>query len=389
MRNVILFIFALCIVWSCEDPAQTGDATEITNKSAILSGRVVVAGEKNLATEGGVFISETEGIFPGTTPRIGATSFDRDNNFKISVDELEEGTTYYYCTYLLHKGKIKMGEIKSFTTKITPKAEIDRIVYSSYIKKGAQRTIGIITDSDCEISVDSVDPDIASGIVQDNNKLVVSGHSEGLANFVIHFPETEAYMGHEDINLKLYIYNGEILADLGLSDLWAKCNIGATKPEEFGDLYAWGEITSKDVFTRESYSARLLDKYYVAGAWATYGKQVLDNEDDVAHVKLGGTWRMPTKEEWEKLSKDCQWWETKYNGIYGYLVISRSNNNSIFLPYAGYRENSSCNDYDGYYYWSSSLDENDYSCGMYFGNGVDCNNSKYRYYGMPIRAVCE
>lgn len=338
MRNVILFIFALCIVWSCEDPAQTGDATEITNKSAILSGRVVVAGEKNLATEGGVFISETEGIFPGTTPRIGATSFDRDNNFKISVDELEEGTTYYYCTYLLHKGKIKMGEIKSFTTKITPKAEIDRIVYSSYIKKGAQRTIGIITDSDCEISVDSVDPDIASGIVQDNNKLVVSGHSEGLANFVIHFPETEAYMGHEDINLKLYIYNGEILADLGLSDLWAKCNIGATKPEEFGDLYAWGEITSKDVFTRESYSARLLDKYYVAGAWATYGKQVLDNEDDVAHVKLGDHWNIPYSSDWEHLADDCNWSWVTINGIQGYKITGKNPDISddwIFLPAAG------------------------------------------------------
>ena len=175
----------------------------------------------------------------------------------------------------------------------------------------------------------------------------------------------------------------ESVADMGTGVKWARCNIGASSPEEFGDYYAWGETKTKDVYSKETYT------YYNNGKYVDLGKDISGTAFDVAHVKLGGTWRMPTKEEWEKLSKDCQWWETKYNGIYGYLVISRSNNNSIFLPYAGYRENSSCNDYDGYYYWSSSLDENDYSCGMYFGNGVDCNNSKYRYYGMPIRAVCE
>ena len=338
MRNVILFIFALCIVWSCEDPAQTGDATEITNKSAILSGRVVVSGEKTLATEGGVFISETEGIFPSTTPYIEATSFDRDNNFTITIDELKEGTTYYYCTYLRHKGKIKMGEIKSFTTKIKPDAQIDREVFSSYVKKGAQRTIGIITDSDCEISVDSADPDIASGIVQDNNKLVVSGHSEGLANFVIHFPETEAYMGHEDINLKLCVYNGEILADLGVTCLWAKCNLGATKPEEYGDFYAWGELAPKDDYTSESYSKSLLDEYYCAGAWATYGKQKLDAKDDVAHVKLGDYWSIPHQTNWFDLERFCDWSWTTINGIQGYKITSKNpeiTDDWIFLPAAG------------------------------------------------------
>ena len=37
--------------------------------------------------------------------------------------------------------------------------------------------------------------------------------------------------------------------DLGLSVKWATCNIGATKPEEYGDYYAWGELNPKNDYS--------------------------------------------------------------------------------------------------------------------------------------------
>ncbi len=83
---------------------------------------------------------------------------------------------------------------------------------------------------------------------------------------------------------------------------------------------------------------------------------VLDMSDDVARVKLGGNWRMPTVEEWAALRSKCIWSRTIQNGVYGYKVSNPKTGNSIFLPAAGGRKGKRLNgtNYDGGY-WSSSL----------------------------------
>ena len=107
-------------------------------------------------------------------------------------------------------------------------------------------------------------------------------------------------------------YNGYAYVDLGLSVKWATCNLGATKPEEYGDYYAWGETETK---TKTDYNwstyrwrkgaSGKLTKYCPSnksGYWAGYGspdgKTSLDLSDDVANIKLGGKWRLPTDAEW-------------------------------------------------------------------------------------------
>ena len=44
--------------------------------------------------------------------------------------------------------------------------------------------------------------------------------------------------------------NGHEYVDLGLPSgtLWATCNVGASKPEDYGDYFAWGETKKKDVY---------------------------------------------------------------------------------------------------------------------------------------------
>ena len=132
--------------------------------------------------------------------------------------------------------------------------------------------------------------------------------------------------------------------DLGLSVLWATCNLGTSgfvsSPEEYGAYYAWGETGTKSNYSWETYkwcngSSTTLTKY---NTYSNYGivdnKTELDPADDVAHVKLGGKWRMPTEEEWTELRTKCVWKET-YNfngsGIFG-EVVTAPNGNSIFLP---------------------------------------------------------
>ena len=187
---------------------------------------------------------------------------------------------------------------------------------------------------------------------------------------------------------------------------WAECNLGASKPEEYGDYYAWGETETKSNYSWSTYKwangdSWKLTKYcptdktdYWDGTGSPDGKEVLDPEDDVAHVKLGGKWRMPTDAEWTALrnSNNCAWTWTAQNGVNGYLVTSKKNGNSIFLPAAGFR-------YDTYlssasangYYWYSSL-STEYPVDAWFVNFYwreVYRDRNYRYYGFSVRPVTE
>jgi TonB family protein len=163
-------------------------------------------------------------------------------------------------------------------------------------------------------------------------------------------------------NTNTYI-NGHEYVDLGLSSgtKWATCNVGASKPEESGGYYAWGETEEKDDYTWETYKWCEGDEYsmtkYCTDSY--YGKidnkTVLEPQDDVAHVKWGGTWRMPTNEEIDELLKECTWEWTNRRGVDGYRVIG-PNGKSIFLPFAGCCPGSETFSRGSFgYYWSSSL----------------------------------
>ncbi|MBO5181813.1 MAG: hypothetical protein J6B92_08000 [Paraprevotella sp.] len=194
--------------------------------------------------------------------------------------------------------------------------------------------------------------------------------------------------------------NGHEAIDLGLSVKWATCNVGANTPEEYGGYYAWGETEVKDYYDWNTYkygngSSCPLTKYCTDSSSGTVdNKIVLDPEDDVVHVKWGGSWRMPTASEINELLNNCSWTWTVQNGVNGYVVTSESNGNSIFLPAAGWCWDGNVGGSgSGGNYWSASLDEsNSYSSsayGLYFGNGYrDLYNSS-RYVGFSVRPVTE
>ena len=158
--------------------------------------------------------------------------------------------------------------------------------------------------------------------------------------------------------------NGHTYVDLGLPSgtLWATCNVGASSPEEYGDYYAWGETETKSTYDWNTYkwckgSENTLTKYCTSSSYSTVdNKKVLESSDDVAHVKWGGSWRMPTDAEMTELRENCTWTWTTQGGKNGYKVTSKKKGNSIFLPAAGYRDDSSLdNAGSSGYYWSSSL----------------------------------
>ncbi len=124
-------------------------------------------------------------------------------------------------------------------------------------------------------------------------------------------------------------------------------------------------------------------------------KTVLDPEDDVAHVKLGGKWRMPTDAEWAELrnTNNCDWLWTTINGVNGRLVTSKKTGNSIFLPAAGYRNGDNLNRAGSNgRYWSSTLNMDfpyrAWYVGFYSGD-VGRGDNNYRFHGQSVRPVSE
>lgn len=203
--------------------------------------------------------------------------------------------------------------------------------------------------------------------------------------------------------------------DLGLSVCWATCNLGASKPEDYGGYYQWAglqDVTDTDIYLNwyncpyhigSSFGSGW-KKYVPSGTssyWSGTGspdnKTVLDQEDDVAHVKLGGKWRMPTKEEWNELrnTANCSWTWTTINGIEGYKVQSKKTgctDNWIFLPAAGYRDGDDDDRVGSYgYYWSSSLNTGyPYRAhNMRFNSDDVRTNNDLRYRGQSVRPVSE
>ncbi len=197
------------------------------------------------------------------------------------------------------------------------------------------------------------------------------------------------------------IENGYEWVDLGLPSgiKWASCNVGAEKPEDYGNYYAWGEVLPKEDYSWITYKYangdyNKLTKYCNDASKGDNGftdnKTTLEPEDDAAHVNWGSNWRMPTDAEWQELQDNCTWTWTTQNGINGYQVTSQKNSNSIFLPAAGYRNDASLYDVGYGVYWSSSLDEGYPFVAWYlyfFSDYVDMN-SRDRHYGLSVRPVC-
>lgn len=182
--------------------------------------------------------------------------------------------------------------------------------------------------------------------------------------------------------------SGEPVAiDLGLPSgtLWASFNVGATKPEEAGGFYAWGETSVKGEYTKENY------KYYDTTAKKNIyiGDNISGTQYDVAHLVWGQGWRMPTKADFEELHDSCFWTWTTVNGVSGYEVSSY-NGNSIFLPAAGKQYETSISD-EGVcgYYWTGTVRENSllYSWAMYFRNGRPIMDYCNRFTGYCVRPV--
>lgn len=154
--------------------------------------------------------------------------------------------------------------------------------------------------------------------------------------------------------------------DLGLPSgtKWACCNVGASTPEGYGGHYAWGETKEKKVYDWNTY-------IHWDGSKKTFhnlGRDIAGTKYDVAHVKWGGGWHMPTLAQIKELLDNTTSEWTSEKGVAG-RKFTGSNGGTIFLPAAGKRWGSGLGSagYSGDY-WSSTLNEGNenYACHLYF-----------------------
>lgn len=213
--------------------------------------------------------------------------------------------------------------------------------------------------------------------------------------------------------------------DLGLSVNWATCNVGAEKPEEYGDYYAWGETAPyyvknagtddelqwrkgkeagydwKSYFDIKTIEPTDYDDIVTFWYYNTQEKKVIEYYHDAATTNWGGEWRMPRQAEFEELINpdNCTWTWTTMNGVNGYRVTSKKpgyEGNSIFLPAAGGYSGTDSKLRDAYgWYWSGSIDDKTsdkstnfaYILCFYSDTRFVYVNSAVRCDGHPVRPV--
>ena len=181
-------------------------------------------------------------------------------------------------------------------------------------------------------------------------------------------------------------------------------NVGASKPEDYGLYFAWGETVG---YSSDANDGRSFDwasykwcngtydtqtKYCTDSSYGTVdNKTTLDLEDDAAYVNWGSNWRMPTIAEIQELFDNTTSEWTTVNGVNGRKFTSKSNGNAVFLPAAGYRNGSGLyyqSTYGGY--WSASLNESNpyYALRLYFySEDQYASNGSRRNSGFTVRPV--
>ena len=141
--------------------------------------------------------------------------------------------------------------------------------------------------------------------------------------------------------------NGFEYVDLGLPSgtMWATCNVGATKPEESGLLFQFGRVDGYK-YGDENNQFRVPDQNKqdtgseytpVTTSGKVYKKnEILELEDDAAHVHMGGKWKMPTKDQLKELINNTTHNVATINGVKGMMFTSNINGQFMFIPFVGF-----------------------------------------------------
>lgn len=296
--------------------------------------------------------------------KINTRQLGYDNStFTVKNYNLKSNTTYKYVAYVKVGETYYYGDVEEFATL---KADV-----SMALSVGSITLLSVNVKVDCSGNnasnvgtfgvyyseniddVSTVDSLVNAKNVTGsslNDSIKMKGLSINTKYYVVAFGKigTEYFLSEvKNLTTKNFEFSSDGV-DLGLSVKWASCNIGATRPEEYGKYLAWGEIEEKSVYTDSTniWAAKTAIELRREGV---VSNEYINLEYDPARLILGGTWRLARAAEIDELMTRCEFHAFTLNGVKGYLVIG-TNGNYIFLPAAGYR------------YGTSLANEGTYAC---------------------------
>ncbi len=286
------------------------------------------------------------------------TVVDSEGNRLVRIGSLDPGSFYYFRAYAVLDSITFYSGINSFNTKGLKELAMEVEVNETTAFSGAITASISEADIDgwtCGVCYNSVfwTPPIPPTVADSTSTAEyvspgiytatltgLSPDKEYCCRAFIRKGDTIIYSEAKTFRTQEAVFlEGPV--DLGLSVMWASCNLGAESPTDTGDLFAWGETAPKSEYSWATYkwcngTNRTLTKYCSLESYGTVdNKRVLDPEDDAAKVNLGDKWRMPTEDDYRELLYDCTWELTTIAGVNGYKISGKRSGYTdkwIFLP---------------------------------------------------------
>ena len=399
---------------------QTLDAGDIYPKEATLNAMLDLTDCKYSSIEYG-FELTPEG---GQAKTLKADNL-ADKAFSYRDETLVNNTGYSYVAYVKLDDILYKGETKTFTTasiQASLTAEASDVQYHSATiscslnvqSEGSFSKSAVLYYSKTENTVEGLRSNgarktLTLGEDGSYSETLSPLSSSSSYNFVVVAKVDDVEFASNIGNFTTPAPPTPTLVDLGLSVKWASCNLGASKPSDYGGYYQWAgteNVLDTSIYLDWSNCPYHTGSDYHSG-WTKYNtnssygtvdnKTVLEAMDDAATVAFGGKWRIPTDAEWSELrnTSNCSWTWTTIDGVNGYKVQSKKSgytDNWIFLPAAGGRSDVYLGSVGSNgYYWSASLTTFYPYCAydMYFNSGDVYGSYSRRYYGLSVRPVSE
>ena len=363
---------------------QTLDASDVYPKEATLNAMLNLTDCKYNNIEYGFEITPEGGQAKTLT-----SSDLADKSFSYRDKTLSRNTGYSYVTYVKLDGILYKAEPKTFTTtsiQASVIAAVSDIKCHSATISGSLDVQSEGSFSKSVVVYYSSSESTLDGLKSNGRRKTLTLGADGSYSEVISLLSSSTSYKFVVVakvdNVEFVSTIGNFttpapptpsLVDLGLSVKWASCNLGASKPTEYGGYYEWAgteDVSETSIIlywdncpyhTGSDYKSGWT-KYNTKSSYGTVdNKTVLEPMDDAAAVALGGKWRMPTDAEWSELlnTENCSWTWTTIDGVNGYKVQSKMpgyTDNWIFLPAAGWRSYDNLFNVGSYgRYWSSSL----------------------------------
>ena len=268
-----------------------------------------------------------------------------------SVTTLESDTAYEYAAYVKINDVEKYGDVVRFSTSAVPVTSLTLDKTSALIYMEDTKSLSLTA---------TVKPSNATlpGVIwsSDNTDVatvVSSGFQTGVVTFkgggevTIKAASEQSPSIYATCKITVKGVPPQNSVDMGLPSgrLWRNCNAGTSSVTGIGNYYGWGETKTRSSFLESNYTyfSQGSSGYYPWKYTSTDGRKELELSDDAARSLLGGTWRIPTFNDWHELRMNTTCKEDMQGGVKGLLFTAKNpdrkgNYNSLFFPYGGYKD---------------------------------------------------